>query len=119
MKKILLIVSLFICFTVYASDYLILAVKQGATQKDKDTINGMMQSNIDPQYSATNGVLWKKNGPPTFVFYISCYDVVGRNFPFRADNATAWIASHSAEFDNPADIIVLKSFTPNWGPYKP
>lgn len=101
------------------SDVFILAVKTNSTVNDIALIEQMMRDNIDPDYTTTNSVVWTKKGPPNADYYVANYDVEGRGFPFRADNATAWINSHSGDFDQPQNIIVLKKWGQNWSPKEP
>ena len=116
MKK--LIIFLLLCMaTPSIADVMIIAVKISSTLHYMSLVETMMSENIDPYFSVTNGVVWIKQGPPNAEYYIAEYDVEGRNFPFRADNATAWINSHSVDFDNPQNVIILKKFTINWSPY--
>jgi len=90
---------------------IIIGIKQSATASDKTTLNGMINSELDPQYDITTmGKLWKKKGSPDALYLLGDWDVDGRKFPFKADNSTAWINSHSRDFDAPNDVIVLKKF---------
>ena len=118
MKRItVLILVMILTANLYAGDFLIVAIKVSASEHDKLAVNAMLNTMIDKDYDINKmGVTWLKKGPPNNEYLLGCWDVEGRKFPFKADNATAWINSHSADFDAPNDVVVLKQFTSNWGP---
>lgn len=115
MKRLLILLALTATLALAGDkDYFILAINVEATATDIATAQTMIRSNIDPDYVTTNCVRYVKNDNPKKTYYTACWDVVGRKFPFTADNATAWVNSHG--WDNPADIVVLKKFDDKWTP---
>lgn len=115
MKRLLILLALIATLTLAGDkDYFILGVNITSSAADIATAEAMIRANIDPDYVTTNCVKFLKNDNPKKTYYIACWDVEGRGFPFTADNATAWVNSHG--WDNPSDIVVLKKFDDKWSP---